>query len=532
MLPEIATGSNWLNQTLDGVWQWAVHFILPSDPVPPWTAQGRLERPSLSQLARPGAGLPPFVAECAVARKYLDLLGPLDWDHFPERDPHRPWPGPKPAPRAPFVAAFLVKIDQGKRYMTHLRQYLVEHPALVWVLGFELTPSPDFPWGFDAEACLPSSRQFSRILRTLDNAALQFLLDGTVSLIGHELPEDILSPMRGTCRFGDVVAGDTKHIIAWVVENNPKVYIEDRYDKTRQPKGDPDCRLGCKKKRNRGEAEPTETCAEAVQSPATPPPTPTTDPVPASTVRVGEYYWGYASGVIATKVPDWGEFVLAELTQPFDRSDVSYFFPLMGDAERRLGFRPPCGAFDMAFEAHYVYDYFHQAGGFAAIRLSKRGDNTRQFDEAGLPLCKAGLAMPLKYAYMCRTTEVEHERGRYACPLLYPQPTGQACPIAHKNWEKGGCLVTMPTSIGARIRYQLDRDSQQFKDIYKQRTATERINSQALELGIERPKLRNGQAITNQNTFIYVLINLRALQRIRTRKVELARQPEATRALS
>lgn len=81
---------------------------------------------------------------------------------------------------------------------------------------------------------------------------------------------------------------------------------------------------------------------------------------------------------MATKIPGWGEFVLAELTQPFDRSDVSYFFPLMA--------------------------------------------------------------------------------------------------------------------------------------------ATERINSQAVELGIERPRLRNGQAIANQNTLTHVLINLRALQRIRERK--------------
>ena len=135
MLPEILTGGNWLPDALDGVRHTALHFLLP--PVP-------LERPSLSQLAQPGARLPRFVADCPVARKYLDLLGPLDWDHFPERDPNRPWPGPQPAPRAPYVAAFLVKLDQGKRYMTHLRDYLVQHPALVWILGFKLAPSTHF----------------------------------------------------------------------------------------------------------------------------------------------------------------------------------------------------------------------------------------------------------------------------------------------------------------------------------------------------------------------------------------------------
>jgi hypothetical protein len=76
-------------------------------------------------------------------------------------------------------------------------------------------------------------------------------------------------------------------------------------------------------------------------------------------------------------------------------------------------------------------------------------------------------------------------------------------------------VTTIATSIGARIRHQLPRDSQAYKHIYQQRTAVERIFSQAKALGIERPKLRNGQAIANLNTLIYTLINLRLLQRIR-----------------
>ncbi|MFO7632293.1 MAG: hypothetical protein R6W76_07135, partial [Caldilinea sp.] len=47
--------------------------------------------------------------------------------------------------------------------------------------------------------------------------------------------------------------------------------------------------------------------------------------------------------------------------------------------------------------------------------------------------------------------------------------------------------ATLPTSVGNRVRHQLDRESQAFKRIYNQRSACERINSQALDLGIERP---------------------------------------------
>ncbi len=251
-------------------------------------------------------------------------------------------------------------------------------------------------------------------------------------------------------------------------------------------------------------------------------PTPPDNPVPAHTISVGEYYWGYASGVAATKIPDWGEFVLAELTQSFNRPDVSYFFPLMADVERRLGFRPKFGALDAAFDAFYVYEYFYQddgQAGFAAVPFSKRGGHKKTFNETGLPLCQAGLPMPLRNTFWSKTSLVPHQRGRYFCPLLFPEQTGETCPVKHKNWPKG-CATTLPTSIGARIRYQLDRDSKAYKRVYCQRTATERINSRTVALGIERPRLRNGRAITNQNTLIYVLINLRALQRVRLRKIQ------------
>ena len=124
--------------------------------------------------------------------------------------------------------------------------------------------------------------------------------------------------------------------------------------------------------------------------------------------------------------------------------------------------------------------------------------------------------MPLKQTFMHRTSLVPHERGRYVCPLLHPEPTGEKCPVDHSKWPKGGCKTTLATSVGARLRHQIDRDSDAYKQIFKQRTAVERIFSQAMALGIERPKLRNQQSITNQNTLIYILINLRALARLKT----------------
>jgi hypothetical protein len=463
------------------------------------------QRPALEDLAAMSESqLPRLVQECSVTMSYIRLFGALDWKHFPERPDQRIWPDFPPIPFSAFSAACLVKIDRNLVYMSDLRQFLVEHPALLWVLGFPLFKSRRYPWGFDANASLPTERHFCRLLRQMPHPTLEYLLDSTVQHIQTELAGEVPD-------FGQAISLDTKHIIAWVKENNPKQYIEGkRYEKTQQPKGDPDCKLGCKRRRNQRTKKEAQASA-----------TPTANPIPAAQIPVkdADYYWGYGSGVVATKVHDWGEFVLAELTQTFDHADVNYFFPLIAQVERRLGFRPKYGAMDAAYDAFYIYDYFHQAGGFAAVpRVEKGKAPQRTFDKDGLPLCAAELSMPLKMAYLDRTTAIiEYERGQYVCPLFFPHPTNQSCPTNDEHWAKGGCATTIATSIGARIRHTLPRSSDAYKDVYRQRTATERVNSQAKEFGIERPKLRNADSIRNLNTLTYVLINLHALQRVRQR---------------
>jgi hypothetical protein len=485
------------------LWQWW--------PQTGWVAM----RPHLGVLAQVERGqLPAFVQESKAAEHYLSLLGGLDWANFPERTTLRLWPGPRPTPRAAFVAAYLIKLDKGSQSMPKLWEYLSEQPALIWLLGFELVASSDYAWGFDAEKSLPTPRHLGRVLRQLDNAQVQFLFKSSVQLLDGALNGKLSE------HFGNEISLDTKHIIAWVRENNPKARMSERYAKEKQPKGDKDCKVGCKKRHN----QPTHNGSSE---------TPSQEGQPASQATVGEFYWGYASGTVATKVNEVVECVLAEMTQTFDQGDVSYFRPLMAQTERNLGRKPQFGALDKAYDAFYVYEYFAKAGGFAAVPWADRADHKKQFNAEGLPLCAAGLAMPLKGKFMDKSSSlVAHECARYACPLIFPKRTGEECPIGHKQWPKGGCLTVLPTSVGNRVRHELDRSSDEYKRIYKQRTASERINSQALALGIERPHLRNQRSIANQNTLIYVLINLRALQRVQQHQAavaeEVAKMPTTT----
>ena len=78
--------------------------------------------------------------------------------------------------------------------------------------------------------------------------------------------------------------------------------------------------------------------------------------------------------------------------------------------------------------------------------------------------------------------------------------------------EKGGIMCS-----------RMERHTPLYQAIYRQRTAAERINSQAKELGIERPKVRN------LNTLIYVVINVRALARARAINAGLLSIPNGGR---
>ncbi len=123
----------------------------------PWLAARQRrrsgQRPPLSTLVQlDPTCLPRFVQESAVALQYLHLLGLLDWSRFPNGVGHCFAPGRPPLPHAALAATYLVKLDQHLPSVSELRQYLMQHPALVWVLGFPVSPSPTSPWGFDVEA--------------------------------------------------------------------------------------------------------------------------------------------------------------------------------------------------------------------------------------------------------------------------------------------------------------------------------------------------------------------------------------------
>jgi hypothetical protein len=412
----------------------------------------------------------------AVVQDYRAFFALLDW--HPVLDFQRaPSLRGRPAhPETAYLKAFLVRIREGFAYMTQLRRFLLKHPLLIIELDFHLVLDPNEPYGFLVEQTVPCSYWLREKLHTLDPGVLQALLHATITALQAEIPG-----------LGETVAFDVKHIYAWVKENNPRVCVKDRYDPQQQLAGDPDCTLGVKKSTNQEH------------------------PDGSTTVRK-EYVWGYGSGVAAATVPDYGDVVIAEYTQPFNENDVTYYRTLYHRTIVALNQIPTHVTADAAFDAWYVYECAARHGGIGAVPLNQHGHPVYERDTDGVPLCPLGLRMQPTYRF-------DHTNGyraqRFRCPLLFPEPTGQTCD--HAQFAKGkGCVKDVNWELGGQMRVTLDRDGPLYHAIYTQRTSCERINSQAQAIGIERPKVRNCRSVERLNTLIYLIINVRALQRAKS----------------
>src|SRR6266513_5739823 len=161
----------------------------------------------------------------------------FDWSAIDP--PHKRGPGAPAHPRSAYLKAALVRISEHLLTTPRWRAYLLDHPLLVLELGFRPHLDLTQPYGFHVAKTVPSVRHLNNILRSLDPRFLANLFAQSVQALQAEIPG-----------LGEVVAYDVKHIYANVRENNPRVYLKDRYCKDRQPKGDPDCRVGVKRSTN------------------------------------------------------------------------------------------------------------------------------------------------------------------------------------------------------------------------------------------------------------------------------------------
>jgi hypothetical protein len=404
---------------------------------------------------------------------YKQIFHVLDFSLLPE-----PKTGPKGNSPEVYAKAFLVMIEEGIKSSEKLRQFLVRHPALVVFLGFQLKGfSHDLPFGFHIEKTVPSARHLRRKLQEINNSHLKLLLyDTIIRLQKLELLDGI-------------AAMDTKEILAFVKENNPKQYVKDRYKKDKIPCGDKTCALGAKPSSNKD----------------------------ANGKKKPRYFWGYKSGAIFSQTQH-GLVCLSECTSPAAKADVKFFFPLILPLAL-LGIDVKVFLADAAFDAWYVYAVADILGAKAYIPINTRGHERlkQEFGPNGRPVCQKGLEMDNGGKWFDK--QKGYHRQKATCPLVNPR-TGKRKKKKHENTDcetlkskPKGCSRVINLDDPDNLRFAIDRQSKEFKDIYKQRTQAERGFSILKHYGIETPIQRNINSVSNLATLAYCLMNAKVIMK-------------------
>ncbi len=394
---------------------------------------------------------PSTVATDPIARYFHELFATIDWRTMPARDPQRP--GPHPIALEVYLKTLLVKLDRRLPSGAALRQYLLEHPALQWELGYR--PRGGHP-------PVPSSRWLNAQQQRLGDQVAA-LLHTSVRTLAQVVPD-----------LDAMTALDATHHLACVKHNNPNQSVAQRFEATQHPAGDPDCRLGAK----------------------------TVHTAPDQSKKLA--FWGYHSLIVAAQTTA-GPVVLGAQVQPVVAQEVQLVRPVMAQVEAALG-HPPAGlSADAAFDAWWIWNWVVADGGVAAIAPNpRRGAPARSVD--GHPICDAGYAMR-----RCWTgTYRGHAAGGYGCPLRdLPQAT-----CTDPRVVRGGCHKTINLEPGGLARIEIDRTSAVYQAAYAQRTVAERVFALIKGWGLGRIKVRRLASVRTVIMTGYLLLNLQALHHL------------------
>jgi hypothetical protein len=341
--------------------------------------------------------------------------------------------------------------------LSDLVHALRENPALLEAIGLD-------PLG-----PVPSIERFSDWLRSTDNNVLQTI---RVELVRCLLKERALK--------GRILALDSCPILSPVRENNLKTAVRDRFNKERFPKADPTARLGVLASYARPESRKT------------------------------IFFWGYRNHIVAdteTKLPLW------EQTEPADRKDSQIATHLLLALTSAIALPIEAVCADSAYDSEallkFIVDPLHAQ---PIVARHPRHQSNPEFRVQGpVVLCPANLEMFRRGKMTPRRTGITYQQ--YSCPIRYGRVKPQqllTCPAAHPKFLKQkGCNYLL--RVTASIRSQIPYGSDHFRELYRERTAVERVFSRLLTVAMQDMPTRGLIAAKNLCTIAHITVLLVAL---------------------
>lgn len=341
--------------------------------------------------------------------------------------------------------------------LTDLVQALREVPVLAEAIGF------------DPLRLLPPLERFSAFLRTTDNGLLQAV---RLELLKNLLAENVLT--------GRSLALDSCPIASPVREINLKTAVRDRFNKERFPKADPTARLGV--------------LTSYVRPPS----------------RKTVFFWGYRNHIVVdteTELPVW------ERTEPAHRKDGPLAIPLLESLLAVLPLPVEVVCADSGYDSEaflrFMMDNLHAQ---PIVAANSRHASNPDFEVKGPGvICPAHLEMFRRGKMTPKRTGITYQQ--YSCPIHYDRTLQQrclVCPVAHpKFFQQKGCNYLLRQSPS--LRSQIPYGSDGFRQMYRQRTAVERVFSRLLAIAMQDLPTRGINSVRNLCTIAHITVLLVAL---------------------
>lgn len=405
---------------------------------------------------------------------YESIFEHLDLSVFKERLPKT---GRRPFCRRAICRALVYKNLKAIKTLSELVFELSTNLGIAYILGFDKQ--------------VPSRHRFEEFLHNMPNQLLQQIRKQQIKTL-------IELGVIG----GKYLSIDSTPIVAWVKQNNPQIFVEGKFDKTKHPQGDPDARLGFMRKQ-----KPIKHFKEQ-QS----------EFFNLSNKDKGQIicFWGYRNHAIFDSL---SELPVFEITKPANVFDSKVTVSAFKELNRNFKFKPKGILGDAAHDSEHIRRYIRRslkAKDFIPINPRATKQEIK-FTKHNTRACIAGFEM---YPWG-KFKDRGRIRQKFVCPIIHSKTFAakhnSRCPMNHPKFSKGGCYAYVRVDKSYRADC-IDPKSQYFKKIYNLQSGSERGFSRLLTFYMQRPMLTGLNAISNQCTLAHITIMAVAIAAIKAKQ--------------
>lgn len=393
---------------------------------------------------------------------------------------HMPKTGRRPFSRQAICRALVYKNLKAIKTLSELVFELSTNLGMTYILGFDKEP--------------PSRHRFEEFLHNIPNESLQEIRKTQIKTL---IKTGIIN--------GKYLSIDSTPIVAWVKQNNPKIFVEGKFDKTKFPQGDPDARMGFMSFVSYPKHS-KERQLELFDSP---------DNKDKYDKRI-IYFWGYRNHVIFDALTELPVF---EETLPANVFDSKVTVPAFKKLKKHLKFKPQGVLGDAAHDTEDIRKYIRRslhAKDFIPINPRSRKQDIK-LTSHNTRICIAGFEM---YPWG-KFKDRGKIRRKFVCPITHSKSFAKEhnyiCPVNHPSFSKNGCYAYVRVDKSYRDT-AISPKSAYFKNTYRMQSGSERGFSRLLNFYMQRPVLTGLTAVSNHCTLAHISILAIAIAAVKAKQ--------------